>query len=393
MLLAIAGAPPPEVSVVQAPRTSTLFVAIHLPAKELGGTSVSQVVDRVFKEIERSTYLKGSLVPDTVMQACSDEASGQQGMTCLVNAVRQDYVDWAAAAGAGAPVPSEMLEGVRSGRFLLLLSAVGPERIVGLLLDTKEALPIIHRGKEVAPKELEDALSERAVVGATLPTEVASPEQLEVFISGLFERKFADVLERAGLRGASGEIQLRVAPGGAVLLDGEEIGRAQGPLRVREVPAGRHVVAVIQEGFERFEQTVQVEPRGLVTVEAILLEEPDPHAEVGRDAVLWTGAVSGVVGAALSVAGAVAPGSDQAACAGDACDDRTFRRFGGVPLLPLGYSLAGAGLAWSLGSLLGSERDFPWIEIVSGLAVFGVAFGVSVALEPGCSAPGCVDGR
>jgi hypothetical protein len=48
--------------------------------------------------------------------------------------------------------------------------------------------------------------------------------------------------------------------------------------------------------------------------------------------------------------------------------------------LPLGYSLAGAGVAWALGAWLGDE-EIPWLEALIGLGIGVVAYGTSALMD------------
>ena len=52
----------------------------------------------------------------------------------------------------------------------------------------------------------------------------------------------------------------------------------------------------------------------------------------------------------------------------------------GVLTAPLGYSLLGAGAAFSIGSLL-EESSVPWISLIAGLVIGGTAYGLSAALD------------
>lgn len=375
-----------------APETE-LFVGVHLPSKRFATASLSDLVDIVFEQARRSTSLRPSVIPDTVMQECTDETTGNQGMACLVTAARRDYSDWAVDSDRRDPIPQRILDATGSGRFMLLLSAVGADRLVALLLDTTAAIRIIHDAAPEEQSNVESRLAAEAIAAVTLPTELDDRAELEAFIERLFEDKLSRVFERAGVKGRFGRIQLRPGEEDSawIILDGRKIGRLDGATTIRNVPPGDHRLRLEEEGLESFEGEVQVPPGERVSLRPVLRAQVWEYTPLSRQVLLWTGVGVGLVGVGLA---ALSFADDEAGlCAGAACSDRTFRAFGGVPLLPLGYSLAGAGAAWSLGSLLGSERDVPWIELVSGLVVFGAAFGLSVALDPGCSGPACVDGR
>jgi len=75
-------------------------------------------------------------------------------------------------------------------------------------------------------------------------------------------------------------------------------------------------------------------------------------------------------------------------CPGGECAGvgRTFSTFGGgesgILIAPLGYSLIGAGAAFSLGTLLyGEEWEMPWIQIAAGVLVGGASYAISAALN------------
>lgn len=54
---------------------------------------------------------------------------------------------------------------------------------------------------------------------------------------------------------------------------------------------------------------------------------------------------------------------------------------GGLLVLPLGYSLIGAGATWALGSSLVGEDDVPWMPLVLGVAVGVASYALSAALN------------
>ena len=97
---------------------------------------------------------------------------------------------------------------------------------------------------------------------------------------------------------------------------------------------------------------------------------------------------------------AVASASDSAVqsyCLEDDCPGSRFRTIaqltgregdhsgpprGGVLALPLGYSITGAGAAFSLGALFfGDDGDLPWIAWIAGAAVGGLAYGFTALLD------------
>jgi hypothetical protein len=54
----------------------------------------------------------------------------------------------------------------------------------------------------------------------------------------------------------------------------------------------------------------------------------------------------------------------------------------GVAFVPLGISLAAAGLTWALATWLwGQEDQVPWIELAAGLAAGTLAYGTGVVLD------------
>jgi hypothetical protein len=116
-----------------------------------------------------------------------------------------------------------------------------------------------------------------------------------------------------------------------------------------------------------------------------------------RDAVMISGVVLATAGVVVSVlALATADGDVVSHCfqgTPGCADSTTFVgsgfsaadterlepvETGGVLLLPLGYSLLGAGAAWTVGAWL-SDDEVPWLPVLVGLGVGTLAYAVSAA--------------
>jgi hypothetical protein len=335
-----------------------LWIAINLPAKQFASASVSEIVELADQVARRTTDLKVKVVPDAVVDPCA--ARGAEAVACFARALKRD------------------------SRFLLMVSAIGETQVVSLLVDLDEAQRILRESAQ-QPEEEANRLVSRAVVASTLPAELRDQTELEKYFDEFFSGDLAPIFERAGAR-TFGNVELTVGPGAAVSMDGKPLGSSDGPVTIRDVPAGTHVLKVEQDGFEPWETQIEVRALEVARVTASMQSTSIAFNRAFRQATFYGGLVAVATGVALSVASLF---DDSAVCFGSNCPGSYVR----TSILPVGYSVAGMGAAWTLGAWLGDEDAFPWIELLAGVVVFGVSYGLTWAVEPRCDACTIVAGR
>jgi hypothetical protein len=194
--------------------------------------------------------------------------------------------------------------------------------------------------------------------------------------------------------------------GAGVSIDGTAIGTTRaGVTRVLTVPAAKHSIRFEHPGYDPYETEVTVDRGKAAQLRVELLPSGSPVSSAFRQALLWGGGALAVAGAVIAgVAIGTADGNVKTYCPtiGDmetSCGGSQFTRIGGyrpgnaptfedevntgsVLFAPLGYSIAVTGLTWSLGTLfLGDDDDFPWIQLVTGIALGGASYGLSALLE------------
>lgn len=391
-----------------------IALMIIATAKGIASSSRSEI-NRIAAEVLKE---KTNLKPDLVEQASMQECEGK--LACFVERVRSDYRK---ADQALEDDPrrlkrfSEVRRRLREARpppprFLVILSVVSQaassDRLIANLLDTDDALGYIHEFNERAisapqdKEQLETKIAEFSVRAAPPPVTVAQG-QIEPFLRKLLLEEFRAELETSGNWEPYGQAVLEVAePGLELELDGRRIGTTKPGRTVIRTLAGEHSIRLVHPGLVPIERRASVE-RGKSTSVAITVERPKNEVARGlRRGAFWGGLVLAAAGAALTVLAAHQAGSAgrQPVCIhldpSRRCGGVEFVRSGGgdsaqsirsdpngtgVPLAPLGYSLAGMGGAWAIGSAVGDSDSYPVLEIGIGVAVFVASLVLSAKLD------------
>lgn len=376
------------------------------PTGEGGRTSSSEIIRTVSDILRADTNLELELLDSSLMRACRGR------LVCLTLKARQDYDREALLRADGEPLPFRahvraMRErGTAYPKYLFVLSNVTiagqADRMSAVLVNTDLALAYYHEAERDAP-DWEDAVEAKinvaAVVSPPARAEVAGPAEAQAFLRELFEQKLVQAFEATGNWRPYGEVELRGAPADAIVyLDGAPLG-ATGPerTRLRQVDPGRRALRLEHPGHLPFSSEVVVRRGEVADLSVTMVAREVETSALPRQVTLWTGAAMVVAGVGLSIYGATKPQSDlRTVCIEptECTDGRRFITFGydpeqddprainpsGVMIVPLGYSLAGAGATFSLGALLTDEGDLPWISWVAGAAVGALAYGVSAAV-------------
>ncbi len=321
-----------------------LWVAVQVPAKDLGATSLSRLIEIATTVIHDESDLRPQVVNDAVLERCSAES--RIGATaCLVKTLREDEA------------PGEV------SRFLLVVSAVRPDELLSLLIDSDEVLRVLEESGGMSEADRYAEISRRALVASTLPTHVSNEADVTAYLRKAFEEELQPILKGEPL--GELEVALPVEDEVGVVMDGRRIGRAAGSVTIADVPLGHHALEFESEGAPVSGVGVDVTTSERMRVE-VPLGPPPGYVSVSREAVLYGGLVAAAAGVGVLVASFLVPAARDY-CTGDGpCTPSEFKSTGGVLLGPLGYSLAGLGTAWSLGAWLGDERSFPWIRAPLG---------------------------
>lgn len=377
------------------------------PTGEGGRTSSSELIRTVSDLLRARTNLELEILDPSLMRTCRGR------LVCLSLKARKDYDRSALLDERGRPLPfREHVRRLREAgtaypKYLFVLSNVTlsgqADRMSAVLVNTDLALGYYHAADRDAP-DWEDAteakVNSAAVVSPPERAQVAGPEEARAFLEQLFESRFERAFRSTGNWEPYGTIELTgTAPGAIVYVDGEPIGAAQPDVtRVERVDPGLREVRV--ELAEHLPDQVEVRVRRGETASARVELAPKPRvgSAVPRTVTMWTGAALFAAGVGITIYGATRPQSDlRTYCidgpGGDCAATNQFVTFGydpeappreinpsGVLVVPLGYSLAGAGAAFGLGGWLSAEDDLPWIPWVVGLVVGATAYGVSAAV-------------
>lgn len=360
---------------------SPIAVVVAAPTGDEARVRSSELIRVVDELLRARTDLALQLVEASALADC------QGRLVCLVEKVGDG------TATDRAP-PS----------FLLVLSNVTrageADRLSAQLVDVARAqTTLAHAARGGAV----DAWREQAE--ATLNEEALSTERAAIadltaaqrVLTEWLERRFAPTLQAADHWEPYGEVVVVTERAGLELrVDGQAVGTTQaGRTRVTEVRAGPRVLALVGPMIERYEATVTV-VRGEPVVLEPELTSARPAAPA-RDAVIISGAVlaaAGVMAGVFALAAADGdvvshcfqgtPGcADGTAFVGSGASTARAAQLepvgtGGVLLLPLGYSLLGAGAVWTVGAWL-SDDEVPWVPVLVGIGVGTLAYAVSAA--------------
>lgn len=276
----------------------------------------------------------------------------------------------------------------RDAPYVLLLSIQDPQatrpQLTALLIDVAEAARVersIDPFEQDREGAVEDAIFERAAV---LRSERGALDTFFVATIDALKARF----ERTNHWRPAGSLAIRTDVEGLdVQIDEEPLGKTTPPVtKLADVTAGTHVLTLTDpdERYEKLVTDVTIELGAQTTLEPTLLRTAKTSKQI-RSATAWTGVGLVVVGAALTIA-SFAVESDTTTvepCIGTTCAeaDPTFESVGGILLAPLGYSLVGAGAAWSGGTwLLTDEFEIPWLPIAIGVVLGGTAYALSAAV-------------
>lgn len=294
-------------------------------------------------------------------------------------------------------------------RFLLVLSVqpvAGNDRVTLLVLDLERVQRVLEDPASADdPEAQEQRIFELA---RQLQPEVLSPEESgapERLLGDLVARELRDDLEESGHFRPYGEIELESETADLVIdLDGRVIGTTSGEhTLIREVSAGERVLSLRRADGWSTSRRIQVTRGGTTWVE---MEDPPSSTHPARPVVWVGGFVMAAAGLTLlGITAASTSGDLQSACLQRGPSDSRCGALGtfthayegpdaapttnpaavnpsGLLMAPLGVGLASGGLATSLGTLLlGDEADFPWPQVLVGLATAGLVYGMGAALD------------
>jgi hypothetical protein len=341
-----AEAAPTTPTLSASPRRGVALVLVT-PAGPTKGASRSELFALLAERFDRHTDCALRLVDAPETSSC------QGRLECLFDAARP--------AIDGDPNTSGLMLIVSK-----LRAASGTERIAGMLIDARRA----------SPKDVESAIVARRSAKVV--------EDLRAEVDALVNQDLRPVLEGLGRWRSFGSLVVTAAEPVELSIDGRTLGTIPaGTTHVTEVALGaREVVASARERLP-FAARVDVAEGAAAAVAVPRLAAVPPDASLSRAVTQYAGL--GVVGAAVvfGIVGGIAGNGSEACFASNAvsrCDAGiTYRRLGGVPVLPLSAALTVAGGAAAGGVYLEAETRPPWVSIAVGL-VAGAATFVAFAL-------------
>ncbi len=285
-------------------------------------------------------------------------------------------------------------------------SSDGSSRMTGLAIDTDAALRLGvsgASGSAEAQERMENQIFENATSSYAAAMAGGDDRATERLFEGWFDGPLRSVLERNGDWGAAGSIELISGrPGLTIRLNGRKIGStASARTLIVGARAGPYELEVETPGSNEQPFSASFELRA---GESVRISGPSTlDARSGtRRAAFWAGIGLAALGAGLSTYSAIHQADrTYQLCLGTACGATsissrftTFSELGlepgyvsrdagsGVPIAPLGYSLAVVGATWALGAtLLGKPDEAPWLILGLGIVAGVASFGVSEALD------------
>ncbi len=359
-----------------------IALLVSTPTGENARVRSSEIIRVVSDVLRAHTDFSVQLVEPNVLVECKGR------LLCLVEKV----------GGGRHPRPD-------APDYLLVFSSVTragePDRLSAQLVDVDRSSDLAARA--VGPEdewaaELEITLNESTLV--TERTAVSGVEDAERVIDGWIRERFAVSFEGSGHWEPYGEVVIEASTGGLELaIDGQPVGATvAGTTRVREVRAGVRQVTLSAPRLEPYVGQVEV-VQGRATNHQPDLVWLGP-GKVFRTATIISGAVlatAGIVATAVALARHDGDVSTYCFSGSPGCSNgSSFESSGFSPsdadslrsanasgplLLPLGYSLIGAGAAWSIGALYSAEEEVPWVPLAIGVGAGVLAYSLSAALS------------
>jgi hypothetical protein len=399
-----------------------MALVVVTPTGKIGDYSSSAILNSAEPVLAANTNLKLVNLQD---RSGADITGCKGRLVCYVETVRTDYQpDKAEFRREDQPELlkpwSEVRRMLESGpqkpeRFLVVLSSVrtsdGSDRLSAVLIDTDAALDFVHRanerGERLDPKkqeELEDRIAQYAVRASPAPEQVSNADDIDRVLAKIFGEDFRTVFDEAGHWKPYGVLEIACAQEGMeIYVDGERAGLTRaGITRIGGMMPGDRVVRLTRPDFLPIEQHALLEKNQVIRVDMQPVREPNDGVRLSRDIVFWSGVGTTVLGAVLTGYAIAEASSAQShvACLHSAnaggCDFKEWWKFGansgevgitdsitsgGLPIAPIGYSLMGAGLVWSLATLLMNDDDTaPWLEILAGVGVFAASLTISTVV-------------
>lgn len=276
--------------------------------------------------------------------------------------------------------------------YLLLIEDLGAELRLTLLTVGTALARYQSRGEAQG-----DASLEAAIIGSDLKVVVGSEQDLFMLLARLFTAA-RPTLESTGHWAPNGELRVEGPEGLEVVVDQQQVGVTAGSATtVSGLRIGPHQVA-LRDPLGRVQDPgaeLQIE-QGRTTLYVPRLESGPNLAPQLRTFTFFTGVALSLTGVGLMTWAALSPPDRTviSLCPGGECPPGThgFRRSSelggsdtptGPLVVPLGYSLLGAGVGMSIGSVaIGEEWSWPWAAWLIGLGTFGLSYGLSEALDP-----------
>lgn len=382
-----------------------LVLVVATPTGQVANISKSEIIRIVSDLTKRHTDFFPGELDEIVVEECKGR------LACLALKARRDYNRDAWMRSDGSPEPfSAFLEAARDGepkaQYMLMVSNVAiadrPDRISMTIVDLHLALRTFHGAERRAGWEddVEATIGEEAVLVPSIRAEVRDAQEAETFLATTFSRELQPKLEERGHWEPYGDVEIETnADAPSFRVDGDSIGTGTRHTKLAGVRPGTHAIEVEAPGFLPAEVEVTVTKGAVAPLRVELGIAPNNTVGIVRAITLWGGVAVAAAGAAVLIYGLASGGGAETSCfRGSDCEaSRAFRTFGydasaagtlepvnppGVLVVPLGYSLAGAGATFALGTwLIGGEEDVPWIQWIAGVAVGALAYGLSVALD------------
>lgn len=361
------GAAAPAVPVVDVQGPAPVFATLVLPSgvlKRLSSTFLITAVTAALAPDVEVVPLEGA-----AYDACAEAASPR--ILCIVRAA----------------LPEQ--ERGRGGRFLAIVSVrlteiAGREEEVAalLVLDLDRARTILERSADADPSLVDREIRKEAVVVRAPATLLGTAAEGKAFIATQLE-PLAERIRAEDPLGGAAQLHVTTTTSGVDLFVDDRrvttIGEARA-VELRRVPAGTHRIAARGPHIEPYVTEIALAD-GRRRELALELELTNPPIYGPMYSTMkWGGIALAAAGVGVMVYGSV-----RATHTIVGCIDDTNRLS-----LPVGLGLLGSGISWSLGAFLFEDvRRLPWIELLVGAAVGGVAAALplTVPYEAGIGCP------